>query len=63
MFTESLLAASLTFAPWHGDIESPEAPKARLQVITEAIDTATGQVDCNPNPSPCSGHRAGRERR
>lgn len=46
MFTESLLAAALTFSSWHGDNETEEARAARLRTIAEAINIATLHAVC-----------------
>lgn len=47
MFTETLLAAALSFTPWHGDAESTTAREARLRTIAEAINIATLHSVCS----------------
>lgn len=47
MFTESLLAAALTFSPWYGDVEASQDRHERLRIIAEAIDAATLHATCS----------------
>lgn len=46
MFTKTLLAAALTFTPWHGDQESEAERHDRLETIAEAINIATLNAVC-----------------
>ncbi len=48
MLKETLLAAALTFQPWHGDEEEPEARRARLETIAQAIQEAVQVATCAP---------------
>lgn len=52
MFTESLLAAALTFSAWHGDTETEEDRLVRLRTIVEAINIATERAVCMKNATP-----------
>jgi hypothetical protein len=46
MLSESLLAAALSFTPWHGDAESEAERAARLTTIAEAIHIAAQNAVC-----------------
>ncbi len=48
MLKESLLAATLSFHSWYGDVESPEERRMRLEVIAEAISEASARAVCLP---------------
>lgn len=52
MFTESLLAAALTFSSWHGDSETEEERFARLHTIAEAISIAAQNAVCMKGAPP-----------
>lgn len=52
MFTESLLAAALTFTSWNGDTETEEARTIRLRTIAEAINIATLHAVCFTDAPP-----------
>jgi hypothetical protein len=52
MFTESLLAAMLTFTPWYGDVESSQDRAARLHTIAQAINHASLAAVCSPDAPP-----------
>lgn len=52
MFTESLLAAALTFSAWHGDTETEEERLLRLRTIAEAINIATQNAVCMKDAPP-----------
>ncbi len=60
MFTESLLAAALTFSAWYGDTETTEQRHARLETIANAINTATLHAVCSEQAPEVPGLRQDR---
>lgn len=47
MLNEALLAAALTFRPFHGDVEAPEERTERLTLIAQAITEAVSIATCD----------------
>jgi hypothetical protein len=54
MLKEALLAAALTFNPWHGDVEEPEARTERLALIAQAISEAVDIATCSARETESS---------
>lgn len=50
---QSILAAALSLPPYSGDVETPEARRARLGTIVAAIDFASARATCAGEPEGC----------